>query len=91
MGAVISSRFIIPSTGKETTISTPLTKCYAGGKDEQKCFSADTAKKLWQLEAEARRYLAGDRAQQNLFDEEQPEAEQEHPAELPQAQPAIEP
>lgn len=77
MGAVISSRFIIPSTDKETTISTPLMKCYEGGKDEAKCFSADTAKKLWQLEAEARRYLAGDRAQQNLFDEEQPKAEQE--------------
>ena len=91
MGAVISSRFIIPSTGKETTISTPLMKCYEGGKDEAKCFSQGTAKKLWQLEAEARRYLAGDRAQQNLFDEEQPEAEQEHHAELPQAQPAIEP
>ena len=68
MGAVISSRFIIPSTGKETTISTPLMKCYDGGNDEDKCFTATTAKKLWALEKEARRYLRGERAQTNLFD-----------------------
>ena len=73
MGAVITSRVLIPSTGKETTISTPLMKCYEGGKDEQKCFTPATAKKLWALEKEARRYLSGERAQQNLFNGEAPE------------------
>ena len=92
MGAVITCKFLIPSTDKVTVISTPLTRCYEGGKDEQKCFTPATAKKLWALEKEARRYLAGDRAQQTLFDDE-PQAEQETPAELTMWQdpPSIEP
>ena len=77
MGAVITCQFLIPSTGKVTVISTPLMKCYEGGKDEQKCFTPATAKKLWALEKEARRYLAGDRAQTTLYDEQTPQQEQE--------------
>ena len=50
MGAVITCKFLIPSTDKVTVISTPLMKCYEGGKDEQKCFTPATAKKLWALE-----------------------------------------
>ena len=73
MGAVITCQFLIPSTGKVTVISTPLMKCYEGGNDEAKCFTSGTAKKLWALEKEARRYLSGERAQQNLFNGEAPE------------------
>ena len=61
-----------------------MMKCYDGGNDEDKCFTEDTVKKLWALEKEARRYLAGERAQMNLFD-----GEQQPPEETPDA-PALE-
>lgn len=84
MGAIITSRFMIPDLGNETVIQTPMMKCYDGGNDEDKCFTEDTVKKLWALEKEARRYLAGERAQMNLFD-----GEQQPPEETPDA-PALE-
>ena len=84
MGAIITSRFMIPDLGNETVIQTPMMKCYEGGNDEDKCFTEDTVKKLWALEKEARRYLAGERVQMNLFD-----GAQQPPEETPDA-PALE-
>ena len=93
MGAVISSNLSIPSLKKTAVISTPLMRCYDGGKDEAKCFSHTTTQKLWILEKEARRYLAGERAQQNLFDNDGVQSDNTTPqfdnAELPPAQPAL--
>ncbi len=88
MGAIITSRLMIPLLGNETVIQTPMMKCYDGGNDEDKCFSEETAKKLWALAKEARRYLAGERAQTNLFDgeqQEQPQPQEEAPdSEVPE-------
>lgn len=77
MGAIITSRLTIPDLGNETVIQTPMMKCYDGGNDEDKCFTEGTAKKLWALAKEAQRYLAGERAQTNLFDGDTVEQEEQ--------------
>lgn len=59
--------------GDETVINTPLRKSYVDGDSQRELaqeLSAGTVKRLWALEAEARKYLTGKRAQKNLFEED---------------------
>ena len=71
MGATMCCTYKCPN-GEETNINTPPMKCPASESKAKsdKYFTEDAVKALWALEAEARKYLEGKRAQTSLFDEE---------------------
>lgn len=72
--------------GDETVINTPLRKSYVDGDSQRELaqeLSAGTVKRLWALEAEARKYLTGKRAQGNLFEDDEQETASQ--PELPEA------
>ena len=58
--------------GEETNINTPPMKCPQSATElnNNKYFTEDAVRDLWALEAEARKYLEGKRAQISLFDDE---------------------
>ena len=74
MGAVISFDWQVPSTGKVTTVNTPLTYSPLDDLEASRpeFFDGGTASALWELQQEAILYLRGHRAQGSLFDEETP-------------------
>ncbi|WP_196595420.1 hypothetical protein [Pectinatus frisingensis] len=68
MGAIISSSLELPDAGTTTVINTPMRKCDPDdGETESLYFTEATAKSLWKLETETRKYLSGKRAQMSLF------------------------
>ncbi len=68
MGAIISSSLELPDAGATTVINTPMRKCDPDdGEMEALYFTEATAKALWKLETETRKYLSGKRAQMSLF------------------------
>lgn len=71
MGAQMCCKYKCPN-GEETNINTPPMKCPASETEfkSNNYFTEDAVKALWALEAEARKYLEGKRAQTSLFDEE---------------------
>jgi hypothetical protein len=70
MGAIISAKLALPMAGTETVVNTPMRKCPVDEKEIGVYFSPSTVDRLWKLEAEARAYLLGKRAQTSLFDGE---------------------
>lgn len=71
MGAQMCCTYKCPN-GEETNINTPPMKCPQSETEfkSDSYFTEDAVKALWALEAEARKYLEGKRAQTSLFDEE---------------------
>lgn len=71
MGAQMCCIYKCPN-GEETNINTPPMKCPQAATElkSNKYFSEDTVNALWELEAEARKYLEGKRAQVSLFGDE---------------------
>ena len=96
MGAIISSKFILPDAGTSIVLNTPMRK-YMPGEDIEGAFLTEkAANALWDVEQETRKYIAGKRAQVSLFgdngetvpddytgveDDEEPEDEEEAPTE----------
>lgn len=79
MGAIITAKLELPQAQTETVINTPMRKCAPDDNAVGTFFTSTTEKRLWALEAEARKYLCGKRAQTNLFDDaaEQPDDDTE--------------
>lgn len=69
MGAVLSTKFALPEAGTEIAINTPMRKCKPDDQTEGLFFTESMAKFLWELEAQARLYVSGKRAQMSLFGE----------------------
>lgn len=69
MGAIITAKLELPQAQTETVINTPMRKCAPDDNAVGTFFTPTTEKRLWALEAEARKYLCGKRAQTNLFDD----------------------
>ena len=71
MGAQMCCTYQCPN-GEETNINTPPMKCPATESEMKSAayFTEEAVKALWALEAEARKYLEGKRAQTTLFDDE---------------------
>lgn len=67
MGAIISSRLLLPGSKGETVVNTPMRKCRPDETAPGVFLTPTAAKRLWTLELEARKYLQGKRAQTNLF------------------------
>ncbi|MDD6697831.1 MAG: hypothetical protein PUE51_05740 [Veillonellaceae bacterium] len=70
MGAIISAKLALPMAGTETVVNTPMRKCPIDEKPGGAFFDETTVTRLWKVEAEARAYLMGKRAEGNLFDGE---------------------
>lgn len=70
MGAIITAKLELPQAQTETVINTPMRKCAPDDNAAGTFFTPTTEKRLWALEAEARKYLCGKRAQTNLFDDD---------------------
>ncbi|WP_337952491.1 hypothetical protein [Mitsuokella jalaludinii] len=68
MGAIITAKLEMPQAQTETVINTPMRKCAPDDNAVGTFFTPMTEKRLWALEAEARKYLCGKRAQTSLFD-----------------------
>lgn len=75
MGAIITAKLELPQT--ETVINTPMRKCAPDDNAVGVFFTPTTEKRLWALEAEARKYLCGKRAQTSLFDDAAGQADDE--------------
>ena len=70
MGAIITAKLELPQAQTETVINTRMRKCAPDDNAAGTFFTPTTEKRLWALEAEARKYLCGKRAQTNLFDDD---------------------
>ena len=86
MSAMLHCKLIAPTSKQEIKLDTPMRKCPLDDfvEDMTGQYLTDTAvKNLWNLEAEARKYLEGRRAQMNLFEagagEQQPVQEIQSP------------
>lgn len=77
MGAIITMKLKLPESKTETVINTPMRKCAPDDDTVGTFFTPTTEKRLWALEAEARKYLCGKRAQTNLFDDAAGQADDE--------------
>lgn len=66
----------------ETVINTPMRKCAKSDNPKGAVLTATAARVLWNLEAEARKYLIGKRAQKSLFEEV--DAPKDEPEAVPQ-------
>lgn len=80
MGAIISSRLLLPGSKGETVVNTPMRKCRMDETAPGAFLTPTTAKRLWTLELEARKYLHGKRAQTNLFGGEEENVTQQEQA-----------
>ena len=67
MGAIISSKFILPDAGTSIVLNTPMRKCMPGEDIEGAFLTEKAANALWDVEQETRKYIAGKRAQVSLF------------------------
>lgn len=70
MGAIITSALYVSSAEAEVAVNTPFLRCRKSAAETGVFFTAATEERLWALEAEARRYINGQRAQMSLFGEE---------------------
>ena len=70
MGAIITSTLYLPGTKEEVAVNTPLHWCRKNAEGAHVSFTDGTAERLRELEAEARRYIGGQRAQMSLFGKE---------------------
>lgn len=70
MGAIITMKLKLPESKTETVVNTPMRKCAKSDTPKGPVLTATAARALWNLEAEARKYLTGKRAQKNLFEED---------------------
>ena len=70
MGAIITMKLKLPESKTETVVNTPMRKCATSDKPKVAVLSPTATRALWSLEAEARKYLAGKRAQKSLFEED---------------------
>lgn len=77
MGAIITAKLELPQAQTETVINTPMRKCAPGDNAVGVFFTPTTEKRLWALEAEARKYFCGKRAQTSLFDDATGQADDE--------------
>lgn len=77
MGAIITAKLELPQAQTETVINTPMRKCAPDDNTVGTFFTPTTEKRLWALEAEARKYLCGKRAQTSLFDDATGQADDE--------------
>lgn len=77
MGAIITMKLKLPESKTETVINTPMRKCAKSDNPKGAVLTATAARALWNLEAEARKYLCGKRAQTNLFDDAAGQADDE--------------
>ena len=64
----------------ETVVNTPMRKCRMDETAPGAFLTPTTAKRLWTLELEARKYLHGKRAQTNLFGGEEENVTQQEQA-----------
>ena len=69
MGAIITMKLKLPESKTETVINTPMRKCAKSDNPKGAVLTATAARVLWNLEAEARKYLIGKRAQKSLFED----------------------
>ena len=69
MGAIISSKFDLPDSGTCVVLNTPMRKCVNDESVEGIFLTEEAAKAIWKVEQETRKYIAGKRAQMNLFGE----------------------
>jgi hypothetical protein len=69
MSAIISVKLEMPETGMQVAINTPMLKSYEDMEEAGPCLSETATKLIWKAEIEARKYIAGKRAQTTLFDE----------------------
>lgn len=70
MGAIITMKPKLPESKTETVVNTPMRKCAKDENPKGAVLTATAARVLWNLEAEARKYLTGKRAQQSLFEKD---------------------
>lgn len=70
MGAIITSVLYLSETKEEVAVNTPLHWCRKNAEGAHVSFTDGTEERLRELEAEARRYINGQRAQMSLFGEE---------------------
>ena len=73
MSAMLHCKLIIPTSNQEIKLDTPMRKCPLDENktDTKEQYLSDIAiQKLWNLEAETKKYLAGKRAQGSLFENE---------------------
>lgn len=82
-GANILEAPELPESKTETVINTPMRKCAKSDNPKGAVLTATAARVLWNLEAEARKYLIGKRAQKSLFEEV--DAPKNEPEAVPQA------
>lgn len=69
MGAIVSSKLILPGYVMSTVINTPMLKCQPDEAAEGCFFSETMTKLLWNLARQAHKYIGGYRAQVTLFDD----------------------
>lgn len=69
MGAIITTKLKLLESKTETVINTPMRKCAKSDNPKGAVLTATAARALWNLEAEARKYLIGKRAQKSLFED----------------------
>ena len=84
MGAIITMKLKLPESKTETVINTPMRKCAKSDNAVGTFFTPMTEKRLWALEAEARKYLCGKRAQTSLFDGDTAGQAKDEPEAIPQ-------
>lgn len=70
MSAIISANLELPHAETSISLNTPIRKCAPDEETAGLFFTEATARLLWALESEARKYVSGKRAQMSLFGEE---------------------